>query len=559
MIGKWHLGNAQMKQTPIGKGFDFFTGNYQLLPLIDFFIIYFHVGIYMWDIDSYTKQMHEAPWADPMMIDWVVQYQNGSFRHFAEPLHATEAITKESMKTISRHASNGVNNPLFLYVPFTAAHSPLQPMPRHAQRCHHIPHPWRREFCGMVVGLDEAIQNITEHARKELGENTIVIVASDNGGSPWFGGMNVPLRGSKITPLEGGVRVPGLIYDMTSNQRYLGSFSSTGANKDDSSMERKYFGLMHFADWFPTILSFAGIPSTSFPPGLDEFDMSKTFPNVPYTKKNKEVEEWGYSVSPRQEMLLEMYYANESIYKQELVAYRMNDYKLIKGTIRDINYYEETTSSLFLNISSASWLTRFYELFHHFMETFFFDEAAYDHYRLRLTHGNMQRAMTIARKQEGKEEFIRLYNIRDDPRETTNLVHENWTKPIITAIEERIEYYRLHRRIPQSPWLQFPLLTTWAKTHVPGDCSMNRERIPDDRLCRFAHPWIPDVSSFFCLMILGFDCFVLLGRGSLEDWRTIDRVDSSLQSTSQCCQELSHQVFLLSVALTRIPSISCVE
>ena len=31
MIGKWHLGNAQMKQTPIGKGFDFFTGNYQLL------------------------------------------------------------------------------------------------------------------------------------------------------------------------------------------------------------------------------------------------------------------------------------------------------------------------------------------------------------------------------------------------------------------------------------------------------------------------------------------------------------------------------------------------
>jgi arylsulfatase A-like enzyme len=26
MVGKWHLGNAQMKQTPIGKGFDYFTG-----------------------------------------------------------------------------------------------------------------------------------------------------------------------------------------------------------------------------------------------------------------------------------------------------------------------------------------------------------------------------------------------------------------------------------------------------------------------------------------------------------------------------------------------------
>jgi hypothetical protein len=64
----------------------------------------------MWDIDrivtiSWRKQLHEVPWADPIMIEndevpWVVQYHYGSFRHFPEPLHATQDITKESMKML---------------------------------------------------------------------------------------------------------------------------------------------------------------------------------------------------------------------------------------------------------------------------------------------------------------------------------------------------------------------------------------------------------------------------------------------------------------------------
>lgn len=40
----------------------------------------------------------------------------------------------------------------------------------------------RRQYCGMIKGLDEGIKNITEAARTLLGENTIVYVLSDNGG-----------------------------------------------------------------------------------------------------------------------------------------------------------------------------------------------------------------------------------------------------------------------------------------------------------------------------------------------------------------------------------------
>lgn len=105
------------------------------------------LGIYTWDTDSYTKQTYEEPWKRALMIDWVSENDNGTYRHYAEPRH-----------------------------------SPLQPLPEHAEKCTRIPHLWRRQFCGMVVGLDEGIRNITETALEVLGNNTIIIVTSDNGG-----------------------------------------------------------------------------------------------------------------------------------------------------------------------------------------------------------------------------------------------------------------------------------------------------------------------------------------------------------------------------------------
>lgn len=76
---------------------------------------------------------------------------------------------------------------------YTAAHSPLQPLPRHVAACTHLSHTRRRDFCGMVVGLDEGLRNLTATVESVLGSNTIMVVASDNGGSAFFGGMLPPL------------------------------------------------------------------------------------------------------------------------------------------------------------------------------------------------------------------------------------------------------------------------------------------------------------------------------------------------------------------------------
>ena len=63
------------------------------------------------------------------------------------------------------------------------------------------------QYCGLVVGLDEAVGALVEGAGRRLGRDTVVVVTSDNGGANWFGGLNEPLRAGKLTPFEGGVKV----------------------------------------------------------------------------------------------------------------------------------------------------------------------------------------------------------------------------------------------------------------------------------------------------------------------------------------------------------------
>jgi hypothetical protein len=49
--------------------------------------------------------------------------------------------------------------------------------------------------CHIIPPTDEAIASLASSIRSVLGEDTVMVVASDNGGSPWNGGLNQPLRG----------------------------------------------------------------------------------------------------------------------------------------------------------------------------------------------------------------------------------------------------------------------------------------------------------------------------------------------------------------------------
>ena len=184
----------------------------------------------------------------------------------------------------------------------------------------HIPHAWRRGFCGLVKGLDRGVGQVVAAAEAELGPNTFIVFTSDNGGAPWFGGLNAPLRGGKTTPFEGGVRVPTFVLDLrreaangaketteatgapgatagkgaTTKEGNAartagtgeagaeagaegggGGGSDGGVSTDSTDTTVVWRGLSHVSDWMPTFAALAGIPSSAVQRlGLDGHDLT---------------------------------------------------------------------------------------------------------------------------------------------------------------------------------------------------------------------------------------------------------------------------------------------
>ena len=116
-------------------------------------------------------------------------------------------------------------SPLFLNYNFHIAHEPIE-LPRVYFDKQKVlteasgvgDYSYRRTtYQGMVNFMDDVIANITLKLKeRSMWQNTLYIFSSDNGG-PSFGGShhlaanNYPLRGSKTTDLEGGVRVVGFV------------------------------------------------------------------------------------------------------------------------------------------------------------------------------------------------------------------------------------------------------------------------------------------------------------------------------------------------------------
>ncbi|PCI34101.1 MAG: hypothetical protein COB60_06775 [Flavobacteriaceae bacterium] len=114
----------------------------------------------------------------------------------------------------------------------------------------------RAQYLGQLHFLDREIGKVTETLKTlNLLENTIIILVSDNGGSTPIYANNAPLRGSKYTLYEGGIRVPLII-------SYPGSFKS-GMTSDN---------LISSMDILPTICKAVGIEA---PLKLDGKDVSE--------------------------------------------------------------------------------------------------------------------------------------------------------------------------------------------------------------------------------------------------------------------------------------------
>lgn len=565
MVGKWHLGHAFASQTPTGRGFQRFT------------------GIYMWDTDSYDKTFTELPWDSPIAVDWVreevvedgapvafpfLEDQQVRFTHYAEPRHATEAIAREAVAAMERHVAEHSAEPLFLYVAFTAAHSPLQPLPRHTTPCEHIPHSWRRDFCGVVGGLDEAVGNVTRAARATLGENTVFIFASDNGGSPWFGGNNQPLRGSKATPLEGGVKTPSFLVDFSANQRFFGGGDGGGGDGAARCLaeaeflpryhhgtdQRVFAGLFHISDWLPTLLALAG----AGPEGSD-VDGVNMLPSLRAASSGGGDCAGGEGTTARNEMLIELYDAENFAFGESLAAYRYGRYKLVDGIVRDdASYFESRVDRL--NCSETSLLRSLTETVNRGVD-WLFGAAKADLLRITLTHVILQDQLTRPQKL-GLVPTRRLFDLAQDPLEETNLL-EHWSQfssqrqeelaNVVAHMTTKIGHFRRNMRRPQPAHRITPLDEWRQQTRVAGDCSAN-PHIPASH-CGFTHPWLNHSAS---VEDWDEDVFRVPGLLSISDHSVLRARDMMLRGAVSLLL-LSLLVTLLRLCFGRIPKPAVVD
>ena len=207
-IGKWHLGFKE-PFLPQQQGFDHYYG-------------------LLHNLDSYETVHYEDKGGVPVICNGKVVERP------ADPAKLTRMYTDEAIRWME---SLKKTEPFFLYLPHTMLHHPLGVSDSFKGTSN-----WG-EYGDAILEMDYHVGRLMDRLRDlDIADNTLVIYMSDNGRRP---GRNPdqPIRGSKLTTWEGGLRVPCIAWGP-------GLGIQQGATMDV---------LTHAMDWFPTLASLAGI------------------------------------------------------------------------------------------------------------------------------------------------------------------------------------------------------------------------------------------------------------------------------------------------------------
>lgn len=181
IIGKWHLGYSGASH-PLRHGFDEFYG----------FL-------------SGARSYHAYAGGRSRRQNDLNRLYNGKEHVEEEFAYLTTELGERAADFIGRHSEER----FFLFLSFSAVHSPFQEDPEMTVDLPETVDPKRAPALRMLASLDRAVGRVLgaleEHSRTD---DTLVVLLSDNGGRTREGIANWDLLGKKGELLEGGVRVP---------------------------------------------------------------------------------------------------------------------------------------------------------------------------------------------------------------------------------------------------------------------------------------------------------------------------------------------------------------
>lgn len=203
-IGKWHLGFHE-PLLPKDQGFDHYFGLLHNLDPVE--VVYFgDKGV-------------------PLMRGRQIVKQP------ADPSELTRIYTDDAIEFITAHK----DQPFFVYLPHTMLHNPLGVSESFRGKSDF------GEYGDAIQELDHNVGRIVDALSElKINDRTYVFYVSDNGRGPGRNN-NQPIRGSKLSTYEGGIRVPAIAIGPTIRSGYVSS------------------EVVRAMDWYPTLATFAGI------------------------------------------------------------------------------------------------------------------------------------------------------------------------------------------------------------------------------------------------------------------------------------------------------------
>lgn len=360
LIGKWHLGAYDPRYHPNARGFD--------------------------EAVCFRGGMHDY-------YQWRIEYNDRVVR--ADGRYLTDVWTEEAVRFIERHR----DEPFFLHVTYNAPHTPLQ-APEEEVRPFAETGRFNKgvsTLYGMINRMDSGIARILEALdRCGLRDNTLLMFTSDNG--PQFGGQgdecttrfNCQLHGAKGSTYEGGIRVPMIV-------RWPAAGVGGG---------REIHEMVHFCDWFPTILAAAGLSV----PADRKIDGVNVLPILRGEKGQVETRRfWQWN------RYTPLVTCN--------AAMRDGDWKLVRPAIREA-----------MQVPDIQWLRVSMYEYEYFLEH-------------GLIRGEPERQVPPPPPAE-------LYNIREDPLEQENLAarYPERVRRMLAELETWFEEVEAERRTINDRW-----------------------------------------------------------------------------------------------------------